>query len=129
MNSDMLRQMARQVTNRRKWMNNVSAAIKCPDCGQPCSPIVGTPGCAECRDCGSSGPVHGSRDWAVAEAERLQRKNTAQGVHMANLEGLLTKLDRRMQEIVVLVDENPGRTLEDLRFMRSQIRALLGVGA
>lgn len=59
----------------------------------------------------------------------LQRKNTNQGVHLANLEGLLTKLDRRLQDIAVLVDESPCRTEEDLRFMRTRLRALLGVGA
>lgn len=58
----------------------------------------------------------------------LQRKNTAQGVHMANLEGLLIRLDRRLQDITALV-EDPCRTEEDLRFMRTRLRALLGVGA
>lgn len=57
----------------------------------------------------------------------LQRKNTAQGMHMANLENLLIKLDRRLMDITVLVDE-PCRTESDLRFMRTRLRALLGVG-
>jgi hypothetical protein len=59
----------------------------------------------------------------------LLRKNTNQGVHLANLEGLLVKLDRRLQDIAVLVDESPCRTEADLRFMRTRLRALLGVGA
>ena len=58
----------------------------------------------------------------------LQRKNTHQGMHMANLENLLIKLDRRLMDITVLVDE-PCRTESDLRFMRTRLRALLGVGA
>lgn len=57
----------------------------------------------------------------------LQRKNTNQGMHMSNLENLLIKLDRRLMDITVLVDE-PCRTESDLRFMRTRLRALLGVG-
>ena len=70
-------------------------------------------------------------EWAAHEdgiRGELQRKNTAQGVHMANLEGLLIRLDRRLMDITALVDE-PCRTEEDLRFLRTRIRALLGVGA
>jgi len=43
--------------------------------------------------------------WAVAEAERLQRKKRRQGMHMANLERPADQVGPAVMEIAVLVDE------------------------
>lgn len=65
--SGHLRAMARRSAARLAWMNAVTAGVRCPECGNPTRPIPGTPGWAECPNCGESGPVHGARDCALEE--------------------------------------------------------------
>jgi len=65
------------------------------------------------------------RDWAVAEAERLQRKKRRPGdAHWRTWESLLTKLDRGW-EIAVLVDE-PCRTEWIFAVLRHRLRHCWG---
>jgi len=75
--SDLLRRMARRVV----WAYGVAGDMRCPDCSADrLRPLFSKPGWVECRDCGASGPVHGTRDWALAEVERL-RAELAESAH------------------------------------------------